>query len=160
MKSGNFKLILVVSLLLNISFLASAGYQYYRQSAYWTSPLGMKIKKGHFLFEELSLRPDQLKVMREAATKFRGGISEKRQAIAGKRAEMLRLMRADNPDLGAIKSIISEISGMQEEMQKMIAMHMLDIKTQLDKEQQRKFLDLIETAMMEGRQVECPPVVN
>jgi Spy/CpxP family protein refolding chaperone len=158
MKNSVLKFLLIASLILNISFLGAAGYQYYKKSTSWTSPFGYTMKKGHFLFEGLSLRPDQLKTMREAATRFRAVIDEKRQAIAAKRKELLMLMRQDNPDRNAIATVVSEISGMQEEMQRMIAMHMLDMKTGLDKEQQKKFLDLIDNAMTEGRQMGCPPM--
>ena len=157
MKNSTLKFLLLISLILNISFLGTAGYQYYKKSTSWTSPFGYKIQKGHFLFEDLSLRPDQLKTMRETATRFRTVIDEKRQAIATKRKELIALMRQDNPDRKALASVVSEISGMQEEMQRMIAMHMLDMKAGLDKEQQKKFLDLIDNAMTEGRQMGCPP---
>ncbi|MGE5301319.1 MAG: Spy/CpxP family protein refolding chaperone [Acidobacteriota bacterium] len=152
------KFLLLISLILNISFLGAAGFQYYKKTTYWTSPFGYKMKKDHFLFEELSLRPDQMKTMRETATKFRTVIYEKRQAVATKRKELITLMRQDNPDKNAIAAVVSEISGMQEEMQRMIAMHMLNMKAGLDKEQQKKFLDLIDNAMTEGRQMGCPPV--
>jgi len=158
MKNSTLKFLLLISLILNISFLGGAGFQYYKQSTYWRSPFGYKIHAGHFLFEELSLRPDQLKTMRETATKFRAVIDEKRQAIATQRKELISLMHQENPDRNAIAAVVSAISGMQEEMQRMIAMHMLDMKSGLDKEQQNKFLDLIDNAMTEGRQMGCPPV--
>lgn len=157
MKNSALKFLLLISLILNISFLGAAGYQYYKKSTYWTSPFGYKMKKDQFLFENLSLRPDQMKTMREAATEFRTVIDEKRQSIASKRKELITMMRQDNPDRNAIAAVVSKISGMQEEMQRMIAMHMLDMKAGLDKEQQNKFLDLIDNAMTEGRQMGCPP---
>ena len=157
MKNNTLKFLLLISLILNISFLGAAGYQYYKKSTYWTSPFGYTMKKGHFLFEELSLRPDQRKTMREAATRFRTVIDDKRQSIATKRKELITIMRQDNPDRNATAAVVAEISEMQEEMQRMIAMHMLDMKSGLDKEQQKKFLDLTENAMTEGRQIGCPP---
>ena len=157
MKNSTLKFLLVISLILNISFLGAAGYQFYKKSAYWTSPFGYTVKKDHFLFEELSLRADQLKTMRETATKFRTVIDEKRQAIVSKREELITLMRQDNPDKSAIAAAVSESGGMQEDVQRMVAMHMLDMKAGLDKEQQKKFFDLIENAMTEGRQMGCPP---
>jgi Spy/CpxP family protein refolding chaperone len=150
MKNSTLKFLLLISLILNISFLGTAGYQHYKKSTYWTSPFGFTMKKGHFLFEELSLRPDRMKTMRETATKFRVVIDEKRRAIASKRKELIMLMRQDNPDRKALAAVVSEISGMQEEMQQMTAMRMLDIKVELDRNQQKKFLDLIENAMTEG----------
>lgn len=157
MKNSTLKFLLVVSLILNISFLGTVGFQYYKQSTYWTSPFGYKIKKGYFLFEQLSLRPDQLKTMKESAIQFRTLIDDKRQEMAAKKKELIALLRQNNPDRTAISAVLSEISGMQEQMQRMIAMHMLDVKAGLDKDQQRQFFDLIEKAMTEGRQMGCPP---
>ncbi len=158
MKNSTLKFLLFASLMLNISFLGAAGYQYYKQSAYWTSPFGYRVQKGHFLFEGLSLRPQQMKEMREKAVKFRTIIDGKRGEIAEKRKELVALLRQNNPDREAISAVVSQISGMQEQMQRMIAMHMLDMKSGLDGGQQKKFLDLIENAMTEGRQAGCPPM--
>src|SRR4030042_4789324 len=147
MKNSALKFILAVSLILNISILATAGYVYYRQSDYWISPFGVKIKKDRFLFEELSLKPEQLKSMKEKAVNFRGEIDRRRKEIAEKRLVMLNLMRADIPDKKAIDTTISDISRVQEDMQRAVAMHILEEKATLDKDQQKKFLDLIENAM-------------
>ena len=152
MRNSILKLALAASLILNISILATAGYMYYKQSDYWVSPFGVKMKKDRFLFEELSLRPEQLKTMKERAVNFRTDIDRKREEIAEKRLVMLNLMRADIPDKKAIDTVISDISGKQEEMQRVVAMHILEEKATLDKDQQKKFLDLIENAMAkEGR---------
>ncbi len=158
MKNSTLKYILFASVILNISFLGTAGYQYYKQSTYWTSPFGYKVQKGHFLFEELSLRPEQLKSMRENAAKFRTIIDGRREEVAAKRKELMALLREDNPDKKAIETEVFSISGMQEQMQALIAAHVVDMKSKLDKDQQKKFLDLIENAMMEGRQVGWPPM--
>lgn len=152
MKNSILKFALTASLILNISILATAGYVYYKQSDYWVSPCGVKMKKDRFLFEELSLRPEQLKTMKERAIDFRKEIDRRRKDIAEKRLVMLNLMRADISDKKAIDSVISDISGKQEEMQRVVAMHILEGKATLDKDQQKKFLDLIEDAMAkEGR---------
>ena len=160
MKNSTLKFLLLISLILNISFLGTAGFQYYRhdrQSTYWTSPFEYKIKEGHFLFEQLSLRLDQLKSMRESSMNIRTTIDKKREEILAKRKNLLALMRQDNTDRNAVTAVVSEISGLQEEMQRMIAMHMLNMKAELDKEQQKEFLNLIENTMTQGRQPVCPP---
>jgi hypothetical protein len=80
-----------------------------------------------------------------------------KKAEQAKRKNLLALMRQDNTDRNAITAVVSELSGLQEEMQRMIDMHMLDMKAGLDKEQQKEFLDLIENTMTQGRQPVCPP---
>jgi hypothetical protein len=67
-------------------------------------------------------------------------------------------MRDQNPDKKEIDATIKEISGKQEEMQRMIIGHMLEMKSSLDAGQQRKFFDLIEHNMVcSGGQMTCPP---
>ena len=147
MRNSILKFALAASLILNISILATAGYMYYKESDYWVTPFGAKIKKDRFLFEELSLSADQLKTMKERAIDFRTEIDRRRKEIAEKRLVMLNLMRADVPDRRVIDTTISDISRMQEEMQGVVAMHILEEKATLDKDQQKKFIDLIENAM-------------
>ena len=156
MKNSTLKFFLLVSLVLNITILSTTGYLYYKKNAYWTSPFGRTIQKDRFLFEELSLKPGQAGAMKDKAVPFRKEIDEKMREIAGKRRELIGLMRGDAPDVGAINSVISEIGKMQEEMQKKVTLHMLEEKALLEKDQQKKFLDLIENAMTEGRQTGCP----
>ena len=155
MKNSTLKFILAASLILNISILATAGYVYFKQSDYWVSPFGAKMKKDRFLFEELSLSPDQLKTMKERAIDFRAEIDRRRKEITGKRLLMLNLMRADVPDRRALDTAISDISRLQEDMQRVVAMHILEEKATLDKDQQKKFLDLIENAMTKEGQIRC-----
>ena len=87
-------------------------------------------------------------------------LSEKGGRISQKRKALITLMRSDTPDVNAINAAISEINEMQEEMQRMIAVHILEEKSLLDKAQQKKFLDLIENAMTQGRQPVCPPPIE
>lgn len=152
------KFALIASLVLNISFLATVGYLYYKKSSVWISPFGTVMKKDRFLFEELSLSPEQMKTLKEHTIPFRKEIDRRRYEIAQKRKAMLDLLRTDAPAPGAITAVVSEISRMQEEMQHMIVTHMLEIKNSLDKDQQKRFLDLIERSMTGGRQLGCPPL--
>ncbi|MGE5808106.1 MAG: Spy/CpxP family protein refolding chaperone [Nitrospirota bacterium] len=155
--SAVLKFALAASLVLNLSFLTAAGYTYYQQSRSWTSPFGTKLEKGRFLFEELSLKPDQLKSLRERAIPFRAEIDKRRMEIGEKRKALIALLRQDNPDQKAVNAAIAGINRMQEEMQERIAAHMLEVKASLDRDQQQKFFDLIENTMAQTGQVGCPP---
>lgn len=158
MKNNIIKFAFAASLILNLTVLATAGYRYYSQSHMWVSPFGKVMEKNHFLFEQLSLKPEQLQEMRSNAILFRAEIDRRRQEINTMRKELVGLMRFENPDKKAIDSKIQQISRKQEEMQRMIAGHMLEVKTSLDREQQRKFLDLVEKSMLGGH-ISCPPDV-
>ncbi len=157
MKSNILKFALAASLVLNVSVFATAVYRHYQQSKTWVSPFGKVMEKDHFMFEELSLEPEQLAAMKSKAIAFRAEIDKRRQEIDAKRKGLIELMRYEKPDKKAIGTTIKEISGKQEEMQRMIAGHMLEIKTSLDKGQQQKFLDLIESNMAMSGQMTCQP---
>ncbi len=157
MKSSILKFALAASLILNLTVFATAGYHYYQQSRYGVSPFGRVMERNRFLFEELSLKPEQLAELKNKAIPFRAEIDRRRQEIEAKRKELVALMRQENPDMKAIDRTIKEISGKQEEMQRMIAGHMLEIKASLDKDQQQKFLDLIERAMTQEGALRCVP---
>jgi Spy/CpxP family protein refolding chaperone len=148
---------LAASLILNLTVFATAGYHYYQQSRYWVSPFGKVMEKDKFLFEELSLKPEQLAAMKSKAIPFRAEIDRRRMEIDAKRKELVALMRHQNPDKKAIDDTITEISGKQEEMQRLIAGHMLEMKSSLDIDQQQKFFDLIDRNMSGSGQMLCPP---
>jgi Spy/CpxP family protein refolding chaperone len=154
---SKLKFVLIASLILNVTVLATAGYRAYRQSASWVSPFGGVMKQSQFLFEELSLKPEQLKSLKKRTIPFRADIDRLRQEITAKQKKLIALMRAEKPDTKAIDSTIAQISGMQEDMQRRITGHMLEIKTSLDRDNQQKFLDLIETRMTGGVHTGCPP---
>lgn len=151
------KFALIASLVLNVTVLATAGYRAYRQSGQWVSPFGGVMKQHQFLFEELSLQPAQMKALKERTIPFRAEIDRRRQEILGKRKELIALMRAEQPDKKAIDAAIAGISRMQEDMQRGITAHMLEVKASLDRENQRKFIDLIESRMTGAVQAVCPP---
>ena len=160
MRGSVLKFMLLVSLALNLSILATAGYLYHRQTGYWISPFGMKMAKNHFLFEELSLSSEKMAAMKARALLFRAEIDRGRLRVAGKRREIVSLMRVDQPDVAAINAGIGEINTLLGEMQKKIAAHMLEEKALLGPEQQKKFLDLIEKAMSGGGQSGCLTAVE
>lgn len=157
MKNSLLKFALAASLILNLAVFATAGYRYYAQSRMWVSPFGKVMEKDKFLFEELSLKPEQMAEMKNKAIPFRAEMNRRRMEIGAIRKELVTLMRDQNPDTKAIDATIKEISGKQEEMQRMIAGHMLEVKSSLDAGQQRKFFDLIERNMTGGGQMSCPP---
>jgi Spy/CpxP family protein refolding chaperone len=157
MKNSLLKFALIASLVLNLTVLATAGYLYYQQSRTWVTPLGKVMERDKFLFEELSLQPEQLAAMRQKAARFHAEIDRRRREIDGKRKELIALLRLDDPDQTSIDAMIKDINDGQEMMQKMVTRHMLEIKASLDRGQQRKFFDLIEGAMIGSGGASCMP---
>lgn len=161
MKGNMLKFVLFISLLLNISMIISAGYTYYqhRQMGY-TPPFVCDFQKGNrYIFDKLGLKPEQISVFREKALPFRTKIIQKRHDILQKRSALLELMRAEKPDKPAINAAIIDINRMQGDMQRMVITHMLEMKAMLNKDQQKRFFDLIEKTM--GANMEMPmPVIR
>jgi len=160
MRTSFVKIALAVSLAFNLSFLVAAGVFYHQKSEYWVSPFGARVPRDRFVFEELSLKADQIKILRENATRFHEEVDRKRREIAGKRNYLLRLLRADSPDTRAIHTVLAEISRIQAEMGQMVAVHILQQKAVLDRPQQEAFFDLIQKAVMQGGSETSPARCN
>jgi Spy/CpxP family protein refolding chaperone len=158
MKINTLRFVLALSLLLNISLLATAGYRYYAQSSAKSGPFGMDATNGRFPFEELSLSADQAEFIHAKAMSFHVELDRMRLEIAAMRKQLISRMRQDDSDNREIDAAITSISRKQEEMQKTATSHMLEMKNLLDKQQQKEFFDLIERAMAEERPpAACPP---
>ncbi len=87
---------------------------------------------------------------------FHEQMTKKREEVDRLRGTLFSLMRADNPDQKEIETTIARINTMQQEMQKTVVAHMLEFKSMLDKEQQKKFLDMVEGVIAQQRQGMCP----
>jgi|GEM_PF-426567 Spy/CpxP family protein refolding chaperone len=165
MKDSILKYVLIVSLLMNFTLLGTAAYTHYRQvrqvrTASFLAPGGRPGPAAPFgpgmFFEALSLKPEQVKLFQQKAGVFHSGLMKKRQEVDSLRVSLLALMRADNPDGKAIEATIARINKEQEEMQKSVVSHMLEFKSMLNKDQQKKFMDMIDGAMGGRREAVCP----
>ena len=165
MKSNLLKYILVLSLLLNFSLLGTAGYTFYRHNRYRPPLFGYgapgRVPVGctsnqPYLFEALSLRPEQRKLFEQKAPLFHEALDKQREKVDELRRSLFDLMGADHPDSNAIEATIVEINGVQEDMQKLVVAHMLQFKSILEKDQQKKFFDLVQGGMTKMQKIQCP----
>jgi Spy/CpxP family protein refolding chaperone len=165
MKNNLMKYILILSLLLNVSLLGTAGYTYYQRNRHPAASFGYGPPGGvpvgctstqPYLFKALSLKPEQRKRFEQKAPLFHKAIYKNREKVDQLRESLFDLMGADHPDSKAIEGKIAEINKVQEDMQKLVVEHMLQFKSMLDKDQQKKFFGLIEGAMAQRRQAICP----
>ena len=154
MSRSTLKFLLTLSVLLNLTVLATAAYRYGSSRHSWTSPYGAKMPRDRFIFEELSLTRDQMKAMRQKAIPFRAEVDRQRAGIVARRKELIGLLRSDAPDAPAVDAAIAQISVLQETLQKQITRQMIEQKALLNRDQQKSFLDLIERAMSQGGQAE------
>jgi len=159
MKSSHLKIALAVSLLFNFSVMAGTTYVYFTQKNAWTTPFGAKLQKDRFLFEPLSLRPEQIQAMRDKAVPFREILGQKRKEIITRKMELLTLMRSDISDHQLLNKKLAEISSLQGAIEAMVVEHIHLVKSTLNKEQQQKFIDLLQKNM-QPEKLNCLPVAN
>jgi Spy/CpxP family protein refolding chaperone len=155
MKSNLVKFLFAASVLLNLTVFATVGYVHYRQSSDGVSPFGVKVDQGGFLFEHLSLQPEQMKIMREDALVFRKNIAGERDRIVAKRKKLITLLRADTQDTQEVEAVLNDIGSIQKDVQRMVVQHILATKAVLDKQQQNRLFDLIEGTMEKEGRAEC-----
>ncbi len=108
-------------------------------------------KRERFIFEKISLRPDQIKALNEKSAAFSAEIEKKRDEIMRERKALLSLLRDDSAGKEAIDGEISRISNVQEDIQRAAAAHILEEKSLLDRDQQKQFFDLLERSLSERR---------
>lgn len=156
MKNNLLKYVLILSLLLNFSFLGAAGYTYYKRPRTVAADALNGDPRTTHLFQQLSLKPEQIKLFQQGAVSFHNLLNKKRQEVSQLRKALVGLLRAVNSDHRAIDEAIIGINSKQHELQQMIVAHLLEFKNLLDQEQQKKFLDLIEGTMAVRKETLCP----
>ena len=106
MKNNLLKYLLLLSLLLNVSFLCAAGYSYYERNNP-SAPFGFgspgrvpaaSTSVRHHLFEALSLKPEQRKLFDQKAPLFHETLGKKRERIERLRKSLFDLMGKGHPD--------------------------------------------------------------
>ena len=150
MRNNFIKYLLILSVLLNISFLGAATYSRYKSSSSSGTPPDCGPHGSH-LFEQLTLSPEQTKLLHQKASYFRAALAQKRQEVFQMRTALFSMLRAEEPESQVIEESIHRINNQQLEIQKMVIAHILEFKNMLGKDQQQKFLNLIEKAMSGGK---------
>jgi Spy/CpxP family protein refolding chaperone len=143
MKNSTIKFLLLVSVILNIAILITVLYLHYNRS--FPVPFVSGHRRSEFLIKELSLSPEQARLFEQKEEVFFKQINQKRKQLFLKRLELLNLTKSDKPDTKKIDQTIKDISSMQEDIQRTVIAHIIDIKSLLNKEQQKKFFNLLET---------------
>lgn len=151
MNNRLLKTILFISLLMNFTILAAAGYFYCRDAGCLGIGPIKETTETAVLSKELNLTPEQRKAIEEMDAGFRKTLKENREKIIEKRKRVLELIREDRPDREAIDSVLSEIRELQWRIQKLAIGHIIDEKSVLSKEQQAKFYGLLEKRLEKRR---------
>ena len=146
MRSKWLILILILSLAVNSAVLATAGYHYYRDASNTPSaPCPISPGDSH-LYQSLGLSNLQLSKMEPLAQKFHERLAELGVRMEEKKETLTDLLQKDS-DPASIENLRKEMSGIQDEIQKEVIVHILESKKILDPKQQQRFFDLMRQSM-------------
>jgi Spy/CpxP family protein refolding chaperone len=147
--------LLVFSLAFNIAF---AGMWVYRQAV--PRPSG---RRPGGPWADLRLSPDQEQQIRARWSDVRRRAKQYREEAAKYRAELLRLMAADEPDDQAVLAQYGHISAAERQMREMAIAEMLNTQRALSPEQRQKWFRHVRAraqAHRRARRRTSPPAGN
>ena len=150
MKEKLIIFLLIFSLTINVAALITMGYFWERD---YSSRETVFRKGGEplRLGRELSLDNGQRGKMRGLRRSLRGGIDPIRDELTTKREDLVNLLTVEEPDRSAIDKKLSEINGLQSQIQHTVINHLLREKEFLTPLQQKKYFDLISKRLCQGR---------
>lgn len=150
MKNRSLKLVLILSLLFNISIIAAAGFFLIRDGSCRISP-DRAGKRQALLAKKLDLSPEQQKAIAASDVRFRDNVESSRNELKAKRELLFSLIKEEKPDRAAIDAVVAQISGLQGRIEGHVIEHILNEKSVLNKEQQEAYMRLLEKRFNKAR---------
>jgi Spy/CpxP family protein refolding chaperone len=144
--------IMVLSLAINAAVLGAVGYHYYYRSKFLISPQPSSqpcpvSPQDHYLYERLGLSSQQLARMEPLAQNFHSRLEKLAGSMEGKKEDLVDLLSRKDVNPEKIAELRREMAGIQDEIQKVVIEHIMEMKKVLNIEQQRHFFDLMRRSM-------------
>jgi Spy/CpxP family protein refolding chaperone len=141
MNSKTKTLLVLLSVTLNVAFVASWGWRAMRAAP--ESLAGSSSTSALSLHQRLELTPEQRRELEPRLEEFRKETAATFARIDRNRGEMLELLAASQPDPERIRAKQQEIQADQRQCQERLIAHLLAEKQVLSPDQQRKYFDLL-----------------
>ncbi len=141
--------ILIFSVALNAAVLASWGYQYYRTRDAVSSGPCPFTPQQHHLYQQLDLSQRQLQQLEPLAHEFHSRLAKLHTAMEIKKNRLVKLLSAGQVNPEGIEQVRREMAGIQQEVQKDIIEHILQIRKILTSEQQQRFFALLHKSLQQ-----------
>ena len=151
MRTKLLSLILILSLAVNISVLATVGYHYYRNSCLVPSVPCPLNQENHHLYQSLGLSDAQLSKIAPLSKSFHARLEALGSTMDAKRNLLLNLLKGDKIDLRHIEEARKEIAITQGEIQREVVMHITQFREILNPEQQKRFFEMLHASMNSAR---------
>ncbi len=137
------KIILFVAL---ISLVTVAGYLVAQKACI---SIGTK-SQGERWYENIGLSKNDSALFKDSDALFRTEMDKVCTRICKERADLIKMMKDPNPDRNAIERKIEQIGKMQIELEKQIAVHILDVTQKLPAEHRQAYIQTIERQFIES----------
>jgi Spy/CpxP family protein refolding chaperone len=147
MKNRWIAMILALSLAMNTAVLAVAGYNYYVSCNRPTTAAGHPHDMEHHFYEVLGLTPGQMAKMTPMATLFHESLANHHSEMSAKKEAMITLLGSEDINPNRIETLRTEMAAVQDNIQKTVIAHVLDVKKILDSSQREQFFDLLRRSM-------------
>jgi Spy/CpxP family protein refolding chaperone len=141
MKKNLVILFLVLLTIVNIAALATFAYHRFRPERPF-HPMARPDSPGGFIKRELGLSEEQAKGFESQAKKFEEEIKPIRDSLEAKRIDLMNEIMAEKPSLDKLNQLSEEIGALHVKLEERTSMHLLQGKSLLTPEQQKKFFSL------------------
>ena len=125
----------------NVAALVTIGYHRLRFDAH-PRPMVPLVEPGNVMKQELNLSEEQAQEFQARFEKFRTETEPIMDSLEAKKAEMMSEISAEQPSMARLDQLAGEIGALQTQLQKRMILHLLEGKSLLTPQQQKKFFSL------------------
>jgi len=156
MKKNLVILFLILLTIVNIAALVTFAYHRFQPRPH-LPPLNLPDKPENFIRRELNLNEEQMKQFETHFNKFKMEMDSILDSLRVKRDQLTEEMTSGEPSAASLDSLADEIGALEVRLQKKTITHMLDAKTFLTPDQQKKFFSLFKEGQDHRRGMEREP---
>lgn len=142
MKKNLVILFLAVLTIINVAALVTIAYHRFQPGKPFP-PAGQPGNPLNFIKQELGLSDEQAKKFEDNFKKFRIEMDLILDSLRVKRNELMDEISAEQPSLDKVNKLIVEVGLLENELQKKVVMNILEGKSYLTPEQQKKLFSIL-----------------
>jgi Spy/CpxP family protein refolding chaperone len=141
MKKNLVILFLALLTIVNIAALATFAYHHFRPKGAFPQ-MNRPDTPERFIRRELDLNEEQAKEFEAQAKRFQEEIEPIRDSLEAKRSDLMNEIMAKEPSMDKLNQLSEEIGALHAKLEKRTSTHLLQGKSLLTPEQQKKFFSL------------------
>ena len=139
--------ILIFSLLINISVIATFSYYQWFTPEKGAKPTQRQRSKREGLYKRLGYTDEQLKKIKQQRKKLYEEIKHLKNQLDEHRKKIVILMQSDSISIEQIYTEIEKISNIEKSIQKKVISSLMESRTILSKDQRERFVKMIAQRM-------------